>query len=125
MDNWNHFLNCNVEINIEETGDFPTKYIAGFFNVIQNSIYIETNKIDHFSKDVDKSVFVAVVEINEPNIQKLFELELFLGYSFENFGIVKNETFFQLNNCLKQIELKKNLEQDLNQTPNKKSIKKI
>lgn len=122
MDNWDHFLNCNVEINIEQTGNFPSKYAEGVFNIESGSIYIEIEGYHHFNKD-DSNIYYGLVEIKEQNIQKLFELELFEGTSFENFGIVKNETFNQLNDFLEKIQLQKNLEKELLQPTNKNSIK--
>lgn len=125
MDKWNHFLTDNLEINIEQTGEFETKYAEGSFNVEAGSIYIQIDGYHHFNAYIDNSVFVAVVEIKGKNIQKLFELELFPSDSFEKFDIVKNQTFIELNSCLERIQLQKNLDENLSHNHDKKSMKKI
>ncbi len=120
-----HFINCNCSINIEQTGDFQTKYADGIFNIEAGSIYVEVDCYQNFNKDISNSEFFATVEIKEPGIDKFFELELFPGYNLENFGIVKNQTFVELNDLLEKIQLQKVLDNELALPKNIKSSLKV
>jgi len=120
-----HFINCNCLISIEQTGDFQTKYTDGIFNIEAGAIYIEVDGYHHFHKDINNSEFIAYVEIKEPGIEKLFALDLFPGYSLENFGIVNNSEFKELNDLLEKIQFQKNLEKDLNTQQVKKNTLKV
>lgn len=125
MSKFEHFINSNCEISIEQTGNFQTKYADGLFNVEVGSLYIEVDGHHHFNKDVDNSYFAAFVEVKEEGVKKLFELELAPGYSLGDFAIVKNEAFKELNNFLEKIQLQKKLQQELDANIIKKPLKKM
>jgi hypothetical protein len=126
MDNFNHFLNFEGSLSIEQFGNGLTKYGEGKFYLDHGFVFIELEGYNNFNEITNRTEFTGIVEVKTPEIQKMFELVLLPNPAMDEFEVIINEQFKELDILLKKMQLGKELNQELKQefeTNKNKSLK--
>jgi hypothetical protein len=127
MDNFDHFLNFEGSLSIEQIGNGLTKYGDGKFYLDHGTVFIELDGYNHFNEMTNRTEFIGIVEVKTSEIQKMFELVLLPNPAMDEFEVYVNQQFKELDIILKKIQLEKELNQELKQDlePNKNKYLKL